>query len=253
MENQGSPSIVSTKKQSVKIKRQLYIQGDKNIFISALGTLRFKYIRGLIQHKGSAMIRKSLVLAVAVVFFAYFAGSAKPVAHAAEMELTTPDGVAIILKPDSTWSFKNNNQEGVENDFTVPVNNGKIIKISHDQTWSFVKKEIIPENKILACDSVSGKGHSINPDINTATDVAQKQAMQEISTKVKIALKNIKIDAKKLPDCIKDAHKDVSKNEDFKKNTGWEVSVLVKIDKTGLMAISDCAKKSADTSAMKKK
>ena len=77
--------------------------------------------------------------------------------------------------------------------------------------------------------------------------------MQEISTKVKIALKNIKIDAKKLPDCIKDAHKEVSKNEDFKKNTGWEVSVLVKIDKNGLMALSDCAKKSTDTSATKKK
>ena len=103
------------------------------------------------------MIRKSLMLAVAVVFFAYFAGSAKPAAHAAEMELTTPDGVAIILKPDSTWSFKNNNQEGVENDTYRAGKHGKIIKISHDQTWSFVKKEIIPENKILACDSVSEK------------------------------------------------------------------------------------------------
>jgi hypothetical protein len=207
----------------------------------------------LFQTQGVPMIQKSLTFAAALLFLFSIGLFAKSSPRPTEMELTTPDGMAIILKPDSTWSFKNNNQESVENDFTVPVNNGKIIKISHDQTWSFVKKEIIPENKILACDSVSGKGHSINPDINTATDAAQKQAMQEISTKVKIALKNIKIDAKKLPDCIKDAHKDVSKNEDFKKNTGWEVSVLVKIDKTGLMAISDCAKKSADTSATKKK
>jgi hypothetical protein len=199
------------------------------------------------------MIRKSFLLASAVIFFAYFAVSAKPTAHAAEMELTTPEGIAIILKPDSTWSFKNNNQESVENDFTVPVNNGKIIKISHDQTWSFVKKEIIPENKVIPCDSITGKGHCVNLDINTATDAAQKQAMQEISTKLKIALKNFKIDSKKLPDCLKNVQKEVAKKEDFKQNGGWEVSVSVKIDKNGLVAISDCSKKSSDSTAAKVK
>ncbi|MGB7567725.1 MAG: hypothetical protein WBM07_07690 [Chitinivibrionales bacterium] len=179
--------------------------------------------------------------------------SAKTVSHPVSMELTTPDGTAIILNPDSTWSFKNGKQEPIDKDFTVPLRNGKIIKIAQDQTWSYVKEEIVNVTQVLASDSVTGKGHCVNADVTAATDVAQKQALQDLTAKIKLALGKIKSDPKKLPDCIKEVQKNVVKNEDFKKGIGWEITVLVTVNKSGLLALSDCAKKTIDSAAVKNK
>lgn len=179
--------------------------------------------------------------------------SAKTAAHPVSMELTTPDGTAIILNPDSTWSFKNGKQEPIDKDFTVPLRSGKIIKIAQDQTWSYVKEEIVNVTQVLASDSVTGKGHCVNADVTTATDAAQKQAMQDLTAKIKLALGKIKSDPKKLPDCIKEVQKNVVKNEDFKKGIGWEITVLVTVNKSGLLALSDCAKKIIDSTAVKNK
>jgi hypothetical protein len=178
--------------------------------------------------------------------------SAKTVSRPVNMELTTPDGTAIILNPDSTWNFKSGKQEAIDKDFTVPLRNGKIIKIAQDQTWSFVKEEIVSGNQALPCDSVLAKGHCINADVTAATDVAQKQAMQDLSVKIKLVLIKFKIDLGKLPDCIKNVQKNVEKKEDFKKGVGWEITVLVTVNKSGLLALSDCAKKTIDSTAVKK-
>ena len=107
--------------------------------------------------------------------------------------------------------------------------------------------------QVIVGDSVVGKGHCVNADVTNATDVAQKQAMQDLTAKIKLALAKIKSDPKKLPDCIKELQKNVVKNEDFKKGAGWEVSVLVTVNKSGLLALSDCAKKTIDSTAVKSK
>jgi hypothetical protein len=77
--------------------------------------------------------------------------------------------------------------------------------------------------------------------------------MQDLTAKIKLALGKIKSDPKKLPDCIKDVQKNVVKNEDFKKGAGWEITVLVTVNKSGLLTLSDCAKKTVDSTAVIKK
>ena len=179
------------------------------------------------------MDAKFFVSAAVIMFSSCVCLSAKTAAPPASMEVTTPEGTAIILNPDSTWHFKSGKQEGIDKDFTVPLRNGKIIKIAQDQTWSFVKEEIVSGNQALPCDSVTGKGHCVNADVTAATNAAQKQAMQDLTTKIKLALAKFKLDPKKLPDCIQNVQKDVVKKEDFKKGAGWELSVLVTVNKSG--------------------
>jgi hypothetical protein len=198
------------------------------------------------------MNARYFVSAIAFVLCFCICLSAKTATPPVSMELTTPEGTAIILNPDSTWQFKSGKQEGIEEDFTVPLRNGRIIKIAQDQTWKYVKEEIVSETHSLSIDSIVAKGHCVNADVTAATDVAQKQAMQDVSTKIKLALAKFKLDPKKLPDCIKNVQKDVVKKEDFKKGTGWEVSILVTVNKSGLLAISDCAKKTIDSTTVKK-
>ena len=45
----------------------------------------------------------------------------------------------------------------------------------------------------------------------------------------------------------------MDKKENFKKGSGWDVSVTILINKDGLQSIADCAKKVQDTTATKKK
>jgi hypothetical protein len=169
------------------------------------------------------------------------------------MELKTPDGTYILLNADSTWQFKDGKHGDIEKDFTVPIGGGRIILISSNQKWGFVDKEIVYESDILEADSVYAKGHSINMDLNTAQGAAQKQALAEATSKTKSALKKFKIDQAKLADCVKNGEKNVDKKEDFKKGTGWDVSIAILINKSGLLSIADCAKKSQETTATKKK
>jgi hypothetical protein len=169
------------------------------------------------------------------------------------MELKTLDGTRILLYEDSTWQFKDPKHQEIEKDFTVPLGGGRIVLISKDQRWGFVDREIVYESDILVFDSVAAKGHSVNMDLNTATNAAQKQALQEATAKTKAALKKFKIDPLKVADCVKNGEKIVDKKEDFKKGTGWDVSIAILINKSGLLSISDCAKKPQDTAAAKKK
>jgi len=169
------------------------------------------------------------------------------------MELKTPNGMTILLNPDSSWQFKDGKHTEIEKDFTVPVGGGKIILISSNQKWGFVDKEIVYESDILAADSVLAKGHSVNADLNTATAAAQKLALQEATAKTKAALKKFKIDPLKVADCVKNGATSVDKKEDFKKPAGWDITISIFINKSGLLGISDCAKKAVDTTSVKKK
>lgn len=195
---------------------------------------------------------KSIMLFVCCLAMALYAEKGV-LTETQAMELKTPGGMTILLNPDSTWQFKDGKHTEIEKDFTVPVGGGKIILISTNQKWGFVDKEIVYESDILAADSVLAKGHCVNADLNTATSTAQKQALQEATTKTKAALKKFKIDPLKIADCVKNGATNVDKKEDFKKPAGWDVTISILINKTGLLAISDCAKKHADTTAVKKK
>jgi hypothetical protein len=194
----------------------------------------------------------------ATIFFILFSSSALfaekgVLTETQAMELKTPDGVRILLNPDSTWQFKDGKHADIEKDFTVPIGGGRIILISSNQKWGFVDKEIVYESDILGADSVFAKGHSVNADLNNATSAAQKQALQEATAKTKTALKKFKIDPLKVADCVKNGEKSVDKKEDFKKGTGWDVSISILINKSGLLSIADCAMKPQDTTSTKKK
>jgi hypothetical protein len=158
-------------------------------------------------------------------------------------ELKTPDGMMIVLNPDSTWQFKDGKTSTIEKDFTVPVGSGHIILITQDGKWGFTKKEIVNSTVHLISDSIVAKGHNINMDLATATAAAQKQVLKELEIKIRAAIKKFSLDQKKLDECIKNIEKGVDKKEDFKKGSGWDVSITIVVNKTGLLGVTECAKK----------
>ena len=179
-----------------------------------------------------------------LIFSSFYAFATKGVlVEQQAWELKTPDGLMIVLNPDSTWQFKDGQASTVEKDFTVPVGGGRIILITSDGKWGFTKKEIINSTVHLLSDSIIAKGHNINIDIGTATSAAQKQALKEMNLKIRAAIKKFSLDPKKLEECIKNVEKGVEKKEDFKKGSGWDVSITIIVNKDGLLAVSECAKK----------
>jgi hypothetical protein len=162
------------------------------------------------------------------------------------MVLTTLDGQKIVLHEDNTWTFQSGKRAEIDQDFTVPVNGGKIVLIATDGTWGFVEKEIVHQEEEVKADSVVGNGHSVNKDVMAANAEAQKLALAQATAKIKVALGKLKIDGTKLSDCIKRAEKDVTKKEDFKQGTGWDVSVRVFLDRGSILAVADCAMKKDD-------
>jgi len=189
-----------------------------------------------------------MITLIAIVFIASCSLFAK------EMVLTTLEGEKIVLHDDNTWALQNGKRADFDKDFTVPVANGKVVLIATDGTWGYVEKEIKDEEKLIKVDSVTGNGHSVNRDVMAATAEAQKQALNQIMTKMKNALRQLDIAPKKLEDCVKRVEKEVDKKEDFKEKVGWDVSVKVVLDRGSIYAVADCAKKSEnDTTAAPKK
>jgi hypothetical protein len=163
--------------------------------------------------------------------------------YAKDMILTTLQGEEIVLKEDNTWVYKNGKRNELEENFTVPVSGGKIVLIAADGSWGYVDKEIIPERVLIPADSVTGKATVTSVDVAVATNKAQKQAMDQVIARMRVALKKVKLDQTKFVDCVKRAEKDVDKKEDFKKGAGWTVSISIKCDRGSILAIADCAMK----------
>jgi hypothetical protein len=172
-----------------------------------------------------------------------------------DMILTTADGkMDILLKEDSTWVIQRGGSGEIEEDFTVPVSGGKIVLISTDGTWGYVSKEIKKEREIIPADSVTARGHAVNSDVAVANALAEKEALSQAVARMKITLKNVKIDQKQLAGCVKRVEKDVDKKEEFKKGVGWEVTIRMKLDRGSILAVADCAmipeKKAGDSAAV---
>lgn len=180
------------------------------------------------------------------------------VTFAKEMVLTTLEGTDLLLKDDSTWVYKSGKQIEDAEDFTVPVDGGKFVLIAADGTWGFVKKEIKKEKELIPADSVIGKGHAVHIDVAVATNRAQKEAIASVVTKMTYALRYVKIDPKKLSDCVKRVEKDVDKKETFIKGTGWDVAIVITLDRGSILAVADCSMKDSEkpadsTAPLKKK
>jgi hypothetical protein len=160
-----------------------------------------------------------------------------------DLILTTLDGIDIVLHADNTWEVQSGKNVEFEKDFTVPVAGGKIVLISLDGTWSYVDKEMQDENDLIPTQSISGAGHAVHMDVAVANAQAQKQALTQVSTRMRTALKKVKIDLKKLDDCIRRVEKEVDKKEEFKKGVGWDVSISMVLDRGSILAVADCAMK----------
>jgi hypothetical protein len=106
-----------------------------------------------------------------------------------------------------------------------------------------IHKEIINSLAHLLSDSIIAKGKSVNVDVAAATNAAQKQALKEMNAKIRAAIKKFAIDQAKIEECIKNVEKAVDKKENFVKGAGWDVSVVITVNKNGLLAITECAKK----------
>jgi hypothetical protein len=163
--------------------------------------------------------------------------------NAKDMLLTTLKGEKIILKDDNTWVMADGKIPTFERDFTVPVSGGKIVMVSTDGTWGFVDKEIVYVEDLIKVDSIIGNGHSVNKDVMAANAEAQKLAIAQATSKMKVALAKVKIDPKLLPDCIKQVEKEVDKKEDFKQGVGWDVTIKIILDRGSILAVADCAMK----------
>ena len=186
----------------------------------------------------SAATRIMLFLFVSAVVA--FAGKQPP---PKDLILTTLDGVDVVLHADNTWELQGGKNIEFEKDFTVPVSGGKIVLIAMDGTWSYVDKEIQDEDALIPTQTISGAGHAVHIDYSVATAQAQKQALGQVGTRMRAALKKVKIDLKKLDDCIRRVEKDVDKKEEFKKGTGWDVSITMVLDRGSILAVADCAMK----------
>jgi hypothetical protein len=177
-----------------------------------------------------------------------FAGKQPP----KELILTTLDGVDVVLHADNTWEIQSGKNIQFEKDFTVPVSGGKIVLIAMDGTWSYVDKEIQDEDALIPTQTINGAGHAVHMDYATASNQAQKQALAQVGTKMRSALKKIKIDLKKIDDCIRRVEKDVDKKEEFKKGVGWDVAISMVLDRGSILAVADCAmKEKKDSTAAK--
>jgi hypothetical protein len=83
----------------------------------------------------------------------------------------------------------------------------------------------------------------VHMDYATASNQAQKQALAQVGTKMRGALKKVKVDPKKIDDCIRRVEKDVDKKEEFKKGVGWDVAISMVLDRGSILAVADCAMK----------
>jgi hypothetical protein len=167
------------------------------------------------------------------------------------MVLSTPDGRDILLKEDNTWEPEGGREMIVDKDFTVPLNDGRFVMITADGSWAFVNKELQYADDMLIVDRVVAKGTGRSIDVNAAANAARKQAMDNAAAKTREAVRNIKVNGKKIRGCIEQVEKEVESEESFVKGSGWTVNVTVTLDKGSLLAVVGCARDTVPASPSK--
>ncbi len=162
-----------------------------------------------------------------------------------QMILTTPHGDELRLDEDNTWVPARNTEVFFERDFTVQLTDGRYVLINTDGTWGFVTQELVYAEDLIMTTKVVGKGLSTSADVVSATQSAQKKAMESAVSNTRSALQKIKrVNQKKLRECVEAVEKDVDTQEQFARGKGWTVQVLITLDKGSLLAVTECARDS---------
>ncbi len=164
---------------------------------------------------------------------------------AADMVLTTPDGVNIVLHDDNTWDFEDRNSEDITEDIDITLGDNRIILITPDYEWRFVKKSDLKKKNVIPVKNVTATGMGKSIDLAQALATASKAALDKVTYKLKISLKNKKLKNDKLKDCIRRVEKDVDTTEVFTKGRGWSVKIAILLDKGSILAVLDCESEKA--------
>ena len=168
---------------------------------------------------------------------------------AKEMDLTTPEGVKIILHEDNAWEYKKGLAlEPPKEDKTVELGDGRIILLKADYSWGFTDKATLAAIVKITIDSVEAKGVGKHADVAVATKTATDKCYATLVERVKAGC-NKKMTTAKLADCIKRVEKDEDKQENFVKGVGWTVDMTMKLDRGSINAVIACALDTTATAA----
>ena len=149
-------------------------------------------------------------------------------------------GESLILHEDNTWEFENRNAEELEEDFEITLDDNRIIRVSAEGTWRFVKKSELKAKDVLPINHISAKGTAQHQVLAEASAVAMKNAVLKATTKLKAAIKTKKLNFNRLQDCVRRVEKDVDSEESFTKGKGWSVKTQIILDKGSILAVLDC-------------
>jgi hypothetical protein len=170
----------------------------------------------------------------------------------ADMELTTPEGIDIVLHDDGTWDFKDRNTEDFKEDVDITLGDGRIILLTTHYEWRFVKKSELKKKNVLPVKSVNATGTGKSIDVAQAVATAHKAALDKVTYKLKSSIKNKKLNYKKLRDCVRRVEKDEDTTEVFTKGKGWAAKISIILDKGSILAVLDCESKKEEKKEEKK-
>jgi hypothetical protein len=159
---------------------------------------------------------------------------------AGDMTLIMDNNQAVILHEDNTWEFKDRNLPDLTKDVYLGLNDNRTIKVGADYSWKFVGAAELSSNENIAPDSVSAKGSANHIGLPEAKAIALNNAVEKATGKFQTAVKQKKLDYKKLKECIRRVEKDIDYEQNFVTGRGWSVSAKVLLDKGSILAVLEC-------------
>jgi hypothetical protein len=160
-------------------------------------------------------------------------------AFAADMTLTTEQGIKIILHDNGKWELKNPSSPRPKKDIKVTLADNRVVLVMADGEWGFADKEMTKYDDIKL-DSVRVVGTSKHIDVLKAQEAAGEQALEKLAQKLKASIKNRKLPLNRLKQCIREVEKDLDQQEDFTQGKGWDVKVELKLDRGSILAVVEC-------------
>lgn len=158
------------------------------------------------------------------------------------MTLEIRNGKSIILHDDNTWEFDNNNKyEEIEEDFTVTLDDNRIIMIRTDYSWGFIEKAALDHKANLPVTLITASGSALHVVLSQASAIAMQNAVLQATKKLQHSLKNRKMNFKMLQDCVRRVEKDIDSQETFTKDKGWRVVTQITLDGGSILAVIACA------------
>ncbi len=163
--------------------------------------------------------------------------------YANDMVLSIKNGANITLHDDNTWEFENKNEPDIEEDVDITLGDKRIILISTDFTWRFIKESELKKKPNISITRILGQGMAQDIDLTKAIAIASKKAIEKATYKFKTSFKKKKFNVATLKDCIKRVEKDADTSETFIQNKGWKAQVQIVLDKGSILAVLNCGSK----------